>query len=62
MDFPSAQTRSAVWRITQLIWQDLRQIVQGIVRLADWKPSLRLWTKALHERPRKRRLQLDQAP
>lgn len=36
-------------------------IVQGMVELADWCLTSRTWTKALHERPRKRRLQCDSA-
>ena len=34
-------------------------IVQGLVNLSDWRLTSRTWTKALHERPRKRRLALD---
>lgn len=60
-DFPSRRTSSAVWRISQMIWQDLQIIVRGFVNLDDWRPSARTWTKALHERPRKRCLALDSA-
>lgn len=34
-------------------------IIQGLVDLADWGLTSRSWTKALHERPRKRTLQYD---
>lgn len=57
----SAPTSPAVWRISQLIWQDLRTIVQGLVSLTDWCSASRTWTQALHERPRKRQLQCDSA-
>ena len=59
MDFHFEAISPAVWRISQMIWQDLRVIVQGFVELTDWCLTSRAWTKALHERPRKRRLQFN---
>ena len=58
-DFPSGRMSPAVWRIAPMIWQDLRVIVQGFVELTDGCLTFRAWTQALHERPRKRRLQFN---
>ncbi len=58
----SVRTSNAVWRITPLIWHDLRLIVQGVVDLAEWLSPPRAWRAALHERPRKRSFQRDHIP
>ena len=59
---PFARTSSAVWRISQIIWAELRAIVQRHLDLADWGANAQRWTKALYERPRRRSLQLDLSP
>ena len=62
MDIPSAPISSAVWRYTQLIWNDLCQLVQGFLDIQDWRRPTQHWKRHLHERPRKRRLQYDTSP
>ncbi len=40
VDEPLEAISPGVWRISQMIYQDLRVIVQGFVELTDWCPDL----------------------
>ena len=45
MDIPSAPISSAVWRYTQLIWNDLCQLVQGFLDIQDWRRPTQHWKR-----------------